>query len=106
MDLAKLPPQNNPKSWPELEVLFTNVISTKTRDEWMSIFEQLDACVTPVLEIPELMSHPQHVARQSLVNGDPAPCPRLDKTPAELKPFSLLKSGQHTQEILKELAKL
>ncbi len=37
------------------------LFATRTRDEWES--ELGDACVTPILELSELASHPQHAAR-------------------------------------------
>ena len=35
----------------------------KTRDEWAAHFGEVDACVEAVLELDELDSHPQHMAR-------------------------------------------
>ena len=45
-------------------------ISTKSRDEWMRIFDAMpDSCVMPVLELDEAPLHPQNVARNSFVRN-------------------------------------
>jgi len=46
------------------------ILSQKTRDEWVTFFEQVDACVEPVLEMDELTSHPHHVARENFVTHE------------------------------------
>ena len=40
------------------------ILATKSRDEWMTIFDPADCCVAPVLEPSEVPDHPHHVARQ------------------------------------------
>ncbi|KAF4456254.1 alpha-methylacyl- racemase [Fusarium albosuccineum] len=42
------------RSWPRMHRLFEERFKTKTRREWEAVFDSLDACVTPVLEYPEL----------------------------------------------------
>merc|ERR1719282_601087 len=72
----------------ELKVKLANVFKTKTRSEWVEIFDGSDACVTPVLELHEAPEHPHNKARESFVKnyaGDmmaPIPAPRLSRTPA------------------------
>jgi len=39
------------------------IIKTKTRHEWETFFKDIDACVEPVLEMEEVLSHPQFVHR-------------------------------------------
>lgn len=43
------------------------VILLKTLDEWMQIFEQVDACVEPVLTLDEVVQHPHFVERSLIV---------------------------------------
>ncbi len=44
-----LPEQMDRSGWPRLRARFTEVIASRSRDEWSEIFAGTDACVTPVL---------------------------------------------------------
>jgi len=83
---AGLPDQNDNAGWPILRERFTEVIRTKTRDEWVAVFGEVDACVAPVLNMGEAPSHPHAVARAAFpeVGGvpQPGPAPRFGRTPA------------------------
>ncbi|MBW1717335.1 MAG: CoA transferase [Deltaproteobacteria bacterium] len=85
LDPSALPDQNDMKRWPEMIDLFARTFKTKTRDEWMEIFEGTDACVAPILELNEVASHPHNrhrgvfLERKGIVQ--PAPAPRLSRTP-------------------------
>jgi len=92
----------------ELETLFLQ----RTRDEWTSDFMRAeDACCTPVLDIAEVLKHPQTVERgmvleRSAETGDPIaqlgfPI-KLSDTPAELRQRAPA-LGEHTAMILDEL---
>lgn len=100
-----LPAQNDRSAWPELKQRFAGIFKTKTRDEWCEIFEGTDACVAPVLSIPESHEHPHNVARDGFVEiggvTQPAPAPRFDRTAAEV-PAPPPHAGQHTDEVLRE----
>ncbi|MCB9643301.1 MAG: CoA transferase [Myxococcales bacterium] len=48
----------------------TEAFSKKTRDEWVAIFAQHDACVEPVLAVDELAQDPQWQARQALLSHE------------------------------------
>ena len=41
-------------TWPSLRHLFTQTFKTKTRAQWEEIFDNTDACCTPVLTQDEL----------------------------------------------------
>jgi alpha-methylacyl-CoA racemase len=86
-DDPDLPGQFDVKSWPELRRRFTERFLEKTRDEWAAIFEPLDACVSPVLSLTEAPLHPHNEARKAFVEVggvvQPAPAPRLQRTPAK-----------------------
>ena len=68
----------------ELEAVFR----TRTRDEWVDVFADTDACVAPVLDLDEAPQHPHNVARGTFVEHDgviqPAPGPRFSRTPSEI----------------------
>ena len=65
------------------------IFRTWTCDEWRALFEQTDACVTPVLTLTEARSHPQLAARQTFVTYDnvvqPAPAPRFSRTSSQIQ---------------------
>ncbi|MDG4881604.1 CaiB/BaiF CoA-transferase family protein [Mesorhizobium sp. WSM4884] len=75
-------------SWPEMRAAIAVRIRQKTRDEWVDIFGQTDACVAPVLSLSEARGHPQSRARQSFARSGelerPAPAPRFSNAPPRL----------------------
>lgn len=77
LHLGDLPDRNDPVNWPILRAFFAEQFARKTRAEWMSIFEPIDACVTPVLSMGEAPLHPHNVSRQTFrdLEGHPIPGP-------------------------------
>jgi alpha-methylacyl-CoA racemase len=101
----KLPWQHDRSQWPALKERFAAIFKTRTRDEWTEIFEGTDACVAPVLTIPEAHAHRHNVARETFVEvagvRQPAPAPRFERTPGAIsKPPP--HAGQHTDEVLRQ----
>lgn len=97
--------QWDPAAWPELTERLAAVFRTRTRDEWVRLLADTDACVTPILTMSEAPEHPHHVARGDFVTVDdttvPAPAPRFSRTPATAgRPAA--RSGEHTEEVLAE----
>lgn len=92
--------------WPELSVLLAEKIKTKTRDEWCTIFDGTDACVSPVLSLQEVQEHPHHQARNSYFEMDgywqQSPGPRFDRTPAT-QPRPVRKPGEDSASVLSDL---
>lgn len=84
-----------------LEITF----AAKTRDEWASIFDGLDACVTPVLDYEEAVTHPQNIARGGLKPHDnlthPRTIPVFDSRKKE-PDFKIPDTGADTKNILLE----
>jgi alpha-methylacyl-CoA racemase len=83
---SSLPEQNDTRAWPEMIHRFAEIFRTKTRVEWETIFAGRDACVSPVLELDEVGTHP-HNKERGLLTGihgffRPSPAPRLSRTPA------------------------
>ncbi|MFC4561935.1 CaiB/BaiF CoA transferase family protein [Nocardiopsis mangrovi] len=85
---ADLPGQWDRPRWPELRARFSEVLRTRTRDAWAAVFEGTDACVQPVLSMPEAAEHPHVKARGSVVRtGDrlyPGAAPRFGRTPGSV----------------------
>ena len=83
---ADLPDQLDPAGWPVLRAAFAEAFARRTRDDWAERFQDVDACVTPVLAPGEVVAHPQVVARATMLDVDgapqPAPAPRFSRTPA------------------------
>ncbi len=106
IDPSSLPPQRETEAWPELKSRFAEILKTKTRDEWATIFEGKDACVASILELDEVDHHPHNRSRGLLINLDgilqPAPAPRLSRTPGEAsRPCKVRRSG--ARELLEDL---
>ena len=84
---------------------------TKTRDEWFQIMKDADTCVSPVLELDEVVNDPQLLSRDVFPEfehptegkvrqlGMPI---KLSETPAKFRSFAPF-IGQHTEEILQGL---
>ncbi len=88
LGLEGLPEQYDRAGWPVLRQQLTDAFAARTRDEWAAVFEDLDACVSPVLTLGEAPQHPHLAARQAVVEVDgvpqPAPAPRFSRTPGEI----------------------
>lgn len=81
LDPRRLPEQYDSERWPELADAIAEAFAKRSRDEWITIFEGTDACVTPVLQMQEVAQHP-HIAYRATVSsgmGNPAAAsaPRL-----------------------------
>lgn len=90
--------------------VFTERFLQKTQEEWSQIFDNVDACVTPVLNLKEASEHPHNVKRKTFVPCSdqqqliPVPAPRLSRSPGISNANKQsLKNGEHTELILKEL---
>ncbi len=106
LDPAELPAQYDRSGWPELRRLFGSVLRTRTRDDWVRHFADLDACFAPVMAPGEAPGHPHNRHRNTFIRvGDmeqPAPAPRFGRSiPAAPEPAPA--PGAHTDEVLAEL---
>jgi alpha-methylacyl-CoA racemase len=97
---ADLPAQFDRESWPSTKERFASIFRGKTRDEWTEIFENVDACVTPVLSPREAAAHRYNTSRDVFsLDGaiQPQPAPRFSKTPGAIG-RSPGKAGSGTRE--------
>jgi alpha-methylacyl-CoA racemase len=85
LDPAELPHQLDRDGWPVLRATFTRLFASRARDEWAAVFDGVDACVTPVVELAEATTWPHLAVRGTFaeVDGVPqaAPAPRFSRTP-------------------------
>jgi alpha-methylacyl-CoA racemase len=106
LGLADLPGQFDVERWPELRARLAETFATRGRDEWASVFAEVDACVTPVLELGEAADHPQLAARGTVVEVDdvrqPAPAPRFSRTPGALTTPPPRRPGADTRAALRD----
>lgn len=88
LDLRDAPDRADPSQWPELRRQLAKAFAGATRDEWAARFHGRPACVTPVLKLGEVASHPHVQKRGTVVEAEgvvrPAPAPRFSRTSAEL----------------------
>jgi alpha-methylacyl-CoA racemase len=81
---SDFPHRMDRKHWPDYSRKIADVVRTKSRDQWMVIFENTDACVAPVLDMVEAPKHPHNAARGTFANAfgviQPAPAPRFSRT--------------------------
>jgi alpha-methylacyl-CoA racemase len=79
-----LPGQWDRAGWPVLRKRLTDVFASRSRDEWIAVFEETDACVAPVLSFTEVPTHPHIAARGTVIELDgvpqAAPAPRFSRS--------------------------
>ena len=91
-----------------LKKKFTDVFQSKTQAQWCEVFDNTDACVTPVLsweEAPDYPHNKQHGSFMKEPGGGlvPRPAPTLSRTPANDQPGPMPGPGEHTSKVLQEL---
>ena len=99
------PTRDDQARWPESKTLLAEVFLTKSRDEWATLFDGSDACVSPVLSLDEAPAHPHAIARSAFVDVggvvQPAPAPRFSATPAAV-PSAPPTPGVDTADVLRD----
>lgn len=90
-----------------MENRFQEIFLTKTRDEWTDVFENLDACYAPILEMEEAQKYDHNIETEVFLtneNGktEPAPAPKLSRTPGVSTLERRPKVGEHTMSVLLE----
>jgi alpha-methylacyl-CoA racemase len=106
LDAVDLPAQNDRSGWPELLQTIGDRFATRTRAEWTMVFEDTDACVTPVLALSEAPDHP-HNTQRAVFGGRggrrlPNPTPRIENEPTTPLTESV-EPGADTAAVLVEL---
>jgi alpha-methylacyl-CoA racemase len=103
LDPGAMPDRSGPRDWPALNAAIADVFASKTQDEWVKVFDESDACVSPVVSLREAAGHPQLSARGTLrLDGgriEPASAPRFSGSPSP-RPPRPARCGAHTSQIL------
>jgi alpha-methylacyl-CoA racemase len=88
-------------AWPALKEKLTQVIKSKTREDWCKLMEGTDICFAPVLTMEEAPQHPHMAARQTFVERhgitQPAPAPRFSRTPSMIREPERMEIGELTE---------
>ena len=95
-------------TWPAARADWAALFATGTRDEWIELLGQTDACVAPVVDWAEAPRHPHMAGRESFTTVDgvvqPTPAPRFSATPGAIQ-RPPAHAGEHTDEILAALGR-
>lgn len=99
-------PQHDRDQWPAMIGKLTEIFLSRTRTQWTELFDNVEACVTPVLRLDEAPKNEHISARECYtdVGGttQPRPAPRFGNTPnVRLSPAP--KPGAQTTEILEDI---
>ena len=99
------PPETQARVMARLQEVF----GARTRDEWMTVFDGVEACVGPVNDLDEAFADPQirHREMVAVVDGQPVgPGPAIKLRTPDGKPEAPVQLtgapglGQHTEEVL------
>ena len=106
LDGADLPAQMDMDRWPELKARFTEIFKTRTREEWRAVFDDTDACVSPVLRMSEARHHTHNASREAFIElggvYQPNAAPRFSRTSPELTQTTA-RLGEHTRQVLSDI---
>jgi len=106
LDAVELPAQKDRSGWPQLRQAIGDRFAMRSRAEWTTVFEDTDACVTPVLALSEAPDHPHNAQRAVFGGRDgrrlPNPTPRIGNDPSTPLTESV-EPGADTAAVLVEL---
>ena len=98
------PAQMSRGEWPAYTKCVAEIVKTKTRDEWMKVFDGSDACVAPVLSMDEAPKHPHNAERKTFVEAfgtvQPGPAPRFSRTTGAINGTPAM-PGKQSEDVLK-----
>jgi alpha-methylacyl-CoA racemase len=99
----EMPGQHDRARWPWMYDRIAAVFRTRTRDEWCTLAERCDTCISPVLSMAEAPLHPHLRARETFVEYQgvvqPAAAPRFSRTPGAIQ-GPPARAGEHSDEVL------
>lgn len=87
---AHIPDQNRRERWDALTQALEQTFLSESQAHWVTLFDGSDACVAPVLEFEDLLSHPHLQARESYEWREgvmhAAAAPRFSRTNGAIRP--------------------
>jgi alpha-methylacyl-CoA racemase len=93
LDKKKMPEQWDREHWPATKESLTKLFKQKTLEEWRKAFDQVDACVTPVLNMDET-----ELPHQPLVELSKSPSLNVEMQES----YPELKKGEGSEEVLRD----
>jgi alpha-methylacyl-CoA racemase len=91
-----LPNHLDRATWPSMTERLIRQFATRTRDEWTDAFLGKDACVTPVLDPIEALTHEQNLSRHPDLRPDRVPVvPVLSEAAQSALPTDLSDKTKH-----------
>ena len=87
----------NPAVWQGRARQIEPIFRSRSQQDWRTIFDSLDACVSPVLSFHEAADHPANRARKVHAHSgpslQPSPAPRFARSPARQPDAVVAKPG-------------
>jgi alpha-methylacyl-CoA racemase len=103
---AGLPSQYDRSGWPALRAALAEAFARRSQADWAAVFEDSDACVSPVVSPADAPAHPHNAARETFVDvggvTQPGPAPRFSRS-GRATPKPPPRPGAHTADVLTEL---
>ena len=106
-----IPHQDDPDHQADMQAAFAARFRERPRDEWFADLGHLDACLTPVLDLDEMLDDPHQQEREMAIAVEEGEAgavrhvgvaPKLLGTPGEVRGMPAY-LGQHTDEVLADL---
>lgn len=101
--------QNDRALWPRQHAELEAIFARKPRMHWEAVFDDSDACATPVLRMSEVGKHPHMASRHAVRHADgmshPGPAPRVVGEAVPAEPPAVPGRGDDTDAILRELGR-
>lgn len=94
LDAAQVPSRSETARWDEIAACLQARFAQHDQAHWAALFETVDACVTPVLNLREARCHPvnRHVFRAGAPTAVPAAVPDFSRAGASLASAVVLAS--------------
>ena len=103
-----------PENVEEVKAQIRGIFKTKTRDEWVEVFKEYDACVQPVLDLKEALLEDEQIKDRKMVVEVKMPLHpevtvkqmatsvKLSECPCEYE-YAGYPTGYHTREMIEKL---
>ncbi len=103
-----------PENVEEVKAQIRGIFKTKTRDEWVEVFNEYDACVQPVLDLKEALLEDEQIRDRKMVVEVKMPLHpevtvkqmatsvKLSECPCEYE-YAGYPTGYHTREMIEKL---